>query len=48
MMGLLNAISPDLLGYTGGIHYQDLSFKMNFPTQKVGTFSVCKFGPSYD
>jgi hypothetical protein len=39
-MGLLNAISPDLLGYAGGMNYQDLSFKMNFPTRKAGTFSV--------
>jgi hypothetical protein len=39
-MGLLNSFAPDLLGNAGDMNYQDLSFKMNFPTQKAGTFSV--------
>jgi hypothetical protein len=43
-MGLLNTISPDLLGYAGAMNYQDLSFKMNFPTRKAGTFSVWGVG----
>ena len=39
-MGLLNSLAPDLLAGAGGMNYQDLSFKMNFPTRKAGTFSV--------
>ena len=39
-MGLLNSLAPDLLGGAGGMNYQDLSFKMNFPTRKAGTFSA--------
>ncbi|GHT67820.1 prevent-host-death protein [Bacteroidia bacterium] len=39
-MGLLNSLAPDMLGGAGGMNYQDLSFKMNFPTRKAGTFSV--------
>jgi hypothetical protein len=39
-MGLLNSFAPELLGNAGGMNYQDLSFKLNFPTRKAGTFSV--------
>lgn len=34
---LLSALLPE---DAGGIKYQDLCFKLNFPTQKAGTFSV--------
>lgn len=37
--GLLNRIYPGLdLG--GTLDYQDLNFKLNFPTRKAGTFSI--------
>ena len=40
-MALVSDIAPDLLGDdAGGMRYQDLSFKLNFPSRKVGTFSV--------
>ncbi len=44
-MALMNDIAPDLLGDdAGGMRYQDLSFKLNFPSRKVGTFSVWGLG----
>jgi len=43
-MALLNALFPDLLGDAGGMKYQDLSFKMNFPTRRAGTFSLWGVG----
>ncbi len=36
-LGLLQSILPD---DAGGTNYQDLSFKLNFPTKRSGTFSV--------
>lgn len=39
-MGLLDKAFPDLLGDAGGMRYQDLSLKLNFPTKNAGTFSV--------
>lgn len=39
-MGLADDLFPDLLGDAGGMRYQDLSFKLNFPTKSAGTFSV--------
>jgi len=41
---LIASILPD---DAGGNKYQDLSFKMNFPTQKAGTFSLWGLG-SFD
>jgi len=38
--GLLAALVPDMTG----LNYQDLSFKMNFPTKSAGTFSVWGIG----
>lgn len=43
-MALVNDIAPDLLGNAGGMRYQDLSFKLNFPTKRAGTFSVWGIG----
>ncbi|MDR2907165.1 MAG: TonB-dependent receptor, partial [Bacteroidales bacterium] len=43
-MGLAADLFPDLLAGAGGMRYQDLSFKLNFPTQKAGTFSVWGIG----
>jgi hypothetical protein len=37
MLGLIQPLLPE---NSGGTNYQDLSFKMNFPTQKAGTFSI--------
>ncbi|WP_375562265.1 carboxypeptidase-like regulatory domain-containing protein [Bernardetia sp. OM2101] len=37
MLGLIQPLLPE---NAGGTNYQDLSFKMNFPTQKAGTFSI--------
>jgi hypothetical protein len=39
-MALVGDLLPDLAGNAAGMRYQDLSFKMNFPTRKMGTFSV--------
>lgn len=38
-MAFMNAISGQ-----SGMNYQDLSFKLNFPTRKAGTFSVWGIG----
>jgi hypothetical protein len=37
-------LGPLLPADAGGIRYQDLCFKLNFPTQKAGTFSVWGIG----
>ena len=39
-MALVGDLLPDLAGEAAGMRYQDLSFKMNFPTRQAGTFSV--------
>ena len=43
-MALAGDIFPDLVGEAAGMRYQDLSFKLNFPTRRAGTFSVWGFG----
>lgn len=40
-LGLLEPLLPE---NAGGTNYQDLSFKLNFPTKKAGTFSVWGIG----
>ncbi len=40
-LGLLAPILPD---NAAGTTYQDLSFKLNFPTEKAGTFSIWGLG----
>jgi hypothetical protein len=42
-MALVGYLIPDLAGDAAGMRYQDLSFKMNFPTRRAGTFSVYGF-----
>ncbi|GHT65640.1 prevent-host-death protein [Bacteroidia bacterium] len=42
-MGLVGKINPDLFGGMA-LSYQDLSFKLNFPTKRAGTFSVWGIG----
>ena len=37
-------IAPLLPENAGGIRYQDLSFKLNFPTKRAGTFSLWGIG----
>jgi hypothetical protein len=37
---------PELIADAGAMLYQDLSFKMNFPTKRAGTFSVWGIGIS--
>lgn len=39
-MALADDLFPGLLGDAAGMRYQDLSFKLNFPTKSAGTFSV--------
>lgn len=39
--GIIEPLLPD---DAGGIKYQDLSFKLNFPTKKAGNFSVWGIG----
>ena len=39
-MALMGDLLPDLAGDAAGMRYQDLSFKMNFPTKKAGTFTL--------
>ena len=36
-LALLGPVLPD---NANGLKYQDLSFKLNFPTKKAGTFSL--------
>ena len=43
-MALMSDLLPDLVADAGGMRYQDLSFKMNFPTRHSGTFSVWGVG----
>jgi hypothetical protein len=43
-MALAADLLPDLVGDAAGMRYQDLSFKMNFPTRRAGTFSVWGVG----
>ena len=43
-MALMGDLMPDLIGDAGGMRYQDLSFKMNFPTRRAGTFSIWGIG----
>ena len=40
----LNLLSPILPKEMGKLKYQDLCFKMNFPTKKLGTFSLWGLG----
>ena len=39
-MALIGDLFPGSLGGAEGMRYQDLSFKMNFPTRRAGTFTV--------
>ena len=39
-MALIGDLFPDLLDGAEGMRFQDLTFKMNFPTKQAGTFSV--------
>lgn len=39
-MALAGDLLPDLVGDAAGMRYQDLSFKLNFPTRRAGTFTV--------
>lgn len=43
-MALADDLFPGLLGNAAGMRYQDLSFKLNFPTRRAGTFSVWGIG----
>jgi hypothetical protein len=43
-MALAGDLFPGLLGEAAGMRYQDLSFKMNFPTRRAGTVSVWGIG----
>ena len=43
-MALMGDLFPGLLAEARGMRYQDLSFKMNFPTRRAGTFSVWGIG----
>lgn len=43
-MALADDLFPGLLGNAAGMRYQDLSFKLNFPTKRAGTFSVWGIG----
>lgn len=43
-LSLIDKIIPGGLGEAGGIKYQDLSFKLNFPTRKTGIFSIWGIG----
>ncbi|TCI84531.1 TonB-dependent receptor [Tenacibaculum sp. M341] len=40
-LGLISSLLPE---DAKGTNYQDLSFKLNFPTQKTGTFSIWGIG----
>jgi hypothetical protein len=39
-MALITDLIPDLTGNLPGMRYQDLTFKLNFPTRRAGTFTV--------
>jgi len=43
-MALAADLLPDLIGDAAGMRYQDLTFKMNFPTRRAGTFTVWGVG----
>jgi hypothetical protein len=43
-MALANDIFPGLLSDAAGMRYQDVSFKLNFPTRRAGIFSVWGIG----
>ncbi|MDR0332075.1 MAG: TonB-dependent receptor [Dysgonamonadaceae bacterium] len=43
-MALMGDLLPDLVTEAAGMRYQDFTFKMNFPTQRSGTFSVWGIG----
>jgi hypothetical protein len=43
-MALAGALMPGALKEVAGMRYQDLSFKLNFPTKRAGTFSVWGIG----
>ncbi|WP_029902423.1 TonB-dependent receptor [Prevotella sp. 10(H)] len=43
-MALAGDIFGDMLGDAAGMRYQDLSFKLNFPSKKAGTLSVWGIG----
>ena len=43
-LALVGDLFPDLAGDAGGIRYQDLAFKVNFPTRRAGTFTIYGFG----
>ena len=39
-MALVGDLFPDLAGSVAGMRYQDLTFKINFPTRHAGTFTI--------
>lgn len=43
-MNLIDKMIPGGLGEAAGIKYQDLSFKLNFPTRKAGILSIWGIG----
>ncbi|MDR1631587.1 MAG: TonB-dependent receptor [Dysgonamonadaceae bacterium] len=43
-MALANDLVPDLVSDAAGMRYQDLSFKINLPTKRAGTFSLWGIG----
>jgi hypothetical protein len=43
-MAIMGDLFPDLLGDAAPMRYWDLSFKMNFPTRRAGTFTVWGIG----
>ena len=43
-MAIAGDLLPNLIGDAAPMRYQDLSFKMNFPTRRAGTFSVWGIG----
>ena len=43
-MSMLGNLVPDLVKEAAGMKYQDLSFKLNFPSRKYGTLSVWGIG----
>lgn len=43
-MALADNLFPGVVGDAAGMRYQDLSFKLNFPTRRAGTFSVWGIG----
>jgi len=39
-MALVGSLFPDLASEVGGMRYQDLTVKLNFPTRRAGVFSL--------